>query len=97
MQLVVHPAALLELDDALEWSRREFGPAAAARFRQRIDAAGRLLLAEPGIGSPAPADTRKLPLTPLPYTLVYRVQGEVVHVLAVMHQSRSPDYWTGRR
>jgi hypothetical protein len=31
-----------------------------------------------------------------PYKLVCRVQGEVLTVLAVAHQSREPGYWVGR-
>ena len=31
-----------------------------------------------------------------PYTLVYRFDREVVYIIAVMHQSRHPDYWVDR-
>jgi toxin ParE1/3/4 len=41
--------------------------------------------------------TRKLPLGRFPYTLVYRIDGDTVRVLAFMHQSRKPEYWLRRR
>jgi toxin ParE1/3/4 len=40
--------------------------------------------------------TRKFLLRQFPYTLVYRVQGEVITVIAVAHQSRQPGYWAKR-
>jgi plasmid stabilization system protein ParE len=96
MLLVVHPAAQRELDAALQWSRAEFGRPVAARLLRRFDRAGELLMGQPMLGSPAEANARRLPLHGFPYTLVYRVEGAVVHVLALMHQSRLPDYWVGR-
>jgi plasmid stabilization system protein ParE len=96
MHLAVHPAARLELERALDWVRGEFGPAVAARLRRRVDEAGRLILREPNLGTPAAAGARKFPLGSFPYTLVYRVEGESVHVVAFMHQSRMPEYWAGR-
>jgi hypothetical protein len=31
-----------------------------------------------------------------PFTLIYRVDGPVIHLLAVMHQRRQAGYWTER-
>lgn len=31
-----------------------------------------------------------------PFGLLYRVEGEKVYILAVMHQKREPDYWKNR-
>ncbi len=96
MRLVVHPAAQLELDAALARSKLEFGPGASDRLLRRFDLAGQVLLRHPALGTAASAGARKLPLSRLLYTLVYRIEREVIHVIALMHQSRTPDYWRGR-
>jgi plasmid stabilization system protein ParE len=31
-----------------------------------------------------------------PFDLVYRLRGELIEVIAVVHQRRRPDYWKGR-
>ena len=31
-----------------------------------------------------------------PYGVIYRIQGQVIQVIAVMHLRRHPDYWKGR-
>ncbi len=96
MQLILHPAARLELDAALQWSKTAFGSRTAARLRRRFEQAGQLLLREPELGATLAGQARKFPLRQFPYTLVYRVQGEVITVIAVAHQSREPGYWANR-
>jgi plasmid stabilization system protein ParE len=96
MRLIVLPLARREFDDAFEWSKSTFGRAAAARLQRRFEQAGRMLMRQPEIGAPTSRQARKLPLGKFPYTLVYRVQGEVITVIAVAHQSRMPGYWRGR-
>jgi plasmid stabilization system protein ParE len=39
---------------------------------------------------------RYAPLTRYPYSLIYRVLGEVVQVIAVAHARRKPGYWSRR-
>ena len=56
----------------------------------------RLLAFMPRLGTPGYPGVRTWPLKDYPYTLVYRVQGEVISVIAVAHQSREPGYWAGR-
>ena len=96
MRLVVHPAARLELDAALARSKVDFGPGTAARLLRRFDRSGQMLLGQPMLGTAASAGARKLPMSRFPYTLVYRIEGEVIHVIALMHQSRAPGYWRWR-
>jgi len=40
---------------------------------------------------------RKKPLLKFPYSLVYSVRLNEIHLLAVAHQKRRPFYWRGRR
>jgi toxin ParE1/3/4 len=96
MQLILHPAARLELDAALQWSKTAFGDRTAARLRRRFEQAGQMLIREPTLGAALSGQTRKFPLRQFPYTLVYRVRGEVITVIAVAHQSRQPGYWAKR-
>jgi toxin ParE1/3/4 len=96
MRLVVHPMAQKELNGALSWSKKHFGASAAARLMARFEQAGEVLLREPAIGTPTAGAARKLPLGQLPYTIVYRVVGETITLLALAHQRRRPGYWRRR-
>jgi plasmid stabilization system protein ParE len=92
------PAARRELSAALQWYLADGAPAVAERFAWAVERATQLLTAMPQLGHPNhPGLTRSWPLKRFPYTLVYRVQGELLTVIAVAHQSREPGYWVGRR
>lgn len=41
-------------------------------------------------------DIRRFVLNRFPYKLLYAIEGDVVVVVAVMHQHRNPDYWLDR-
>jgi toxin ParE1/3/4 len=41
--------------------------------------------------------TRRLVLQTYPYSVVYRLAGGVVWVIAVAHGKRHPEYWRNRR
>jgi toxin ParE1/3/4 len=96
LHLQVHPAAEREMREAVQWLRRHFGPQAAARLAHRIQAAGEQVQRQPDIGSPTVAAARQLALGGYPFSLVYRVQGDTLQVLALRHQRRLPEYWAHR-
>jgi len=99
-RLGVDPAAEEELRAAVAWyemQRRGLG----ARFFTEVGRVLDLILRHPGIGSPVPRvraeyGTRRVPLRRFPYFVVYREQGEEIHVVAVAHASRKPGYWRHR-
>ncbi|MDH4319239.1 MAG: type II toxin-antitoxin system RelE/ParE family toxin [Desulfobulbaceae bacterium] len=39
---------------------------------------------------------RKRPLRRFPYSILYRLDGDEIIIVAVMHQRRRPSYWLGR-
>lgn len=96
MELRVHPAARREVNDAFDWCEAKYGKRMAARFQKSIERAGQTVLREPGLGTQAANGVRTLPLRGLPYTLVYQWEEAVIHVIALSHQSRRPQYWTHR-
>ena len=90
------PLAQRELFDATRWYLAEGGPAVAERFEWAVQRALRLLAFMPKLGTPSYPGVRTWPLKRFPYTLVYRVQGSTITVVAVAHQSMEPGYWVGR-
>jgi addiction module RelE/StbE family toxin len=68
-------------------------PAAAVRMIERIRAAVDRLAASPAIGRPGRvADTRELVVSGTPYIVPYRVRGDTVQIITVLHSAqRWPD------
>ena len=90
------PAAQAELAEAIHWYASERGVDASVKFEAAVQRALNLLVLMPELGTITFSGMRCWPLKQFPYTLVYRVQGELLTVLAVAHQSREPGYWLGR-
>lgn len=96
MRQEFRPQARQEFLDATRWYLEEGGPPLAERFSAAIEQALRMLAVMPRLGKPQFHETRCWALRRFPYTIVYRVQGELMTIIAVAHQSREPEYWTGR-
>ncbi len=63
------------------------------RFTQEVEAAVQLACSFPYIGSQYKYGTRRVYPKKFPFSVVYRIQGEVVVILAVAPFSRKPGYW----
>jgi len=96
MRLELHPAARRELQLALDWYIIEAGQLTAARFLDEFEHLQTLIRDNPHAGSPGKPGLRRIIFRQFPYTLVYRVRGELIEILALAHQSRQPEYWISR-
>lgn len=54
------------------------------------------MLANPVIHRCFEGDLRKCRFDVFPYALVFRIRGDELQVIAVMHMSRRPGYWKER-
>jgi len=41
-------------------------------------------------------DSRRILLSRFPFSIIYRVTGHIVEIVAVMHHRRDPGYWVNR-
>ena len=102
MRVVYRAAALDEIRDAFAWDLKEAGQLQAQRFRDEFNAKLALLVAHPpggtagAPGAPGTNDIRQMPLKVFPYTVYFKVQGDVIRVFAVAHHKRRPGYWLKR-
>lgn len=93
----LHPAARREIQQAFDWYLPEAGPRIAAGFLDDLEHTLSLLKAHPEIGEPGGSNTRRLIFQRYPYTVVYRLMGEALEIVAIAHHSRQPAYWAGRQ
>ncbi len=64
-------------------------PKAARTTVQRIRAAIKPLIKHPGLGRPGRVEgTRELVISGLPYIVAYRVKGQAVTILRVLHAAK---------
>ena len=91
----VHPAAIAEARAAYRWYRNRNETAANA-FLAELDRAVNLISQTPLRWPSHLHDTRRFLLTRFPYSVVYRLLGETIQVVAVAHARRRPSYWKDR-
>lgn len=68
----------------------------AADFATALDRAIARIASHPLTWPPYTANTRRYLMDRFPYAVIYRINGDVLHILAVAHQHRRPGYWTRR-
>jgi toxin ParE1/3/4 len=85
MSIVWLDTAFLDLHRVRDYIR-QFSPVTAQRTVACIEAAAKNLLRFPDMGRPGEvAGTRELVIPSLPYFVVYRLKGDDVQILRVMH------------
>jgi plasmid stabilization system protein ParE len=84
-----------ELREAVHYYESE-APGLGRRFLSVVESALTEILDHPLVGSPLRGDVRRKGLGRFPYQLLYRVAGEEVRILAIMHKRRRPLYWVER-
>jgi toxin ParE1/3/4 len=89
--------ALADVQQAADWYIDQDAWTAAVALQHEQAKALARLSASPGLGTPAPGGVRILPIHRFPLSLVYRVQGDELRVIAVAAHRRRPGYWARRR
>ena len=90
------PAAEQEFMESIRRYLAEAGPLRAVEFDNEVKRVVSLLLTLPKLGTPGARSTRSIPLRRYPYSLHYRLESDLIRILAVAHHSRRPGYWAKR-
>ncbi len=91
----LHPEAEAEMRVAARWYHA-CQPGLGARFLREVAQAGKRIASHPEACPIVSGSVRRCLVDSFPFGLLYRVEGEKVYVLAVMHQKREPNYWKCR-
>jgi plasmid stabilization system protein ParE len=91
-----HPAAEQEVAAALKvGEERGFG--LGRELVQEIRRVSAFLCDLPHAGEPLDSRHRRFPLRKFPFGLVYRVDNDLLRIVAVAHRRQRPGYWRGRK
>ncbi|MFT3666182.1 type II toxin-antitoxin system RelE/ParE family toxin [Piscinibacter sp.] len=93
----LHPHALRDIEEAASFYEREGSAALAARFVAEFERVAKLILADPGLGTPRARGRKGFPATDFPYTVIYREVPTGIRILVVKHDRRQPGYGGSRR
>lgn len=95
MRLEIVEPALDEADSARRYYATingELGHAFASELQRSID----WIVEQPLAWAPIGRRARRRLLNRFPYAVIYRVEADLIRILAVTHQRQRPGYWRGR-
>ncbi len=95
MRVVFSGLAKRELDDATNFYEMEF-EGLGKRFLAEVKKAVIRISEYPKAWSVERGEVRKCLLHRFPYKLLYSIERDHIHVMAVAHLHRKPDYWVER-
>jgi plasmid stabilization system protein ParE len=93
--VTLHSEAEAEYEAALGWYLARSAQAAAG-FETAFEQALAAIAANPESHAPYDDRQRYRSLRRYPYSVIYRVDGDQVRVVAVAHSRRLPGYWLHR-
>jgi plasmid stabilization system protein ParE len=91
----LHPEALAEYAEAVGFCEMR-APGLGREFFDEVQRVLELIGENPGVGSPFEDPYRRAYCRRFPFGVIYREDGDVVWVQAVMHLRRRPGYWKDR-
>ena len=84
-----------EIEEAPRWYR-ERSEMAERAFLHEVDRAVGAIVNAPDRGPICTSGTRRYIFPGFPYSIVYFIDNETIHVAAVLHDKRRPGYWRER-
>ncbi len=96
MRYVFHPEALTEYAEAVQ-SYAEHRVEVAQAFINAIEDAVYRIKKSPARYIVIDEDVRRCMTRKFPYGILYTIEQDYILILAVMHCSREPGYWKGRK
>lgn len=95
MKHFFHPAAEIEISDAIEFYERQ-QPGLGRRLFEEVQTAIRQICEQPMAWEKMDTQTHRCLTNRFPYGVLYRIKPDHIRIIAVMHLRRKPGYWNNR-
>jgi toxin ParE1/3/4 len=95
LKVVYHPEAEAELIEAARYYEQKV-TGLGADFLDEVDRGVQLILRAPFRWRVIEEDIRRYCIRRFPYGVIYRMDSQMIRILALKHHSRQPGYWKYR-
>ena len=96
MRLVLRLLAKRDLREAFDWYE-ERRPGLGQAFLASIDETLISIQEQPKIYPRVDPEIRRAATNTFPFGVFYRIDGETIRIVAVLHNARSPEIWKNRK
>ncbi|MBD3795616.1 MAG: type II toxin-antitoxin system RelE/ParE family toxin [Epsilonproteobacteria bacterium] len=94
-QLSFHPDVAVDIKGSFDWYEKELNGLGYA-FISELENAYEAILHSPLVWANFEYGFKRYLLSRFPFSVVYKVTKETIFIIAVMHNSRNPNYWVER-
>jgi len=90
-----HPEVSSEIKASYRWYQEQ-AEGLGEDFLNELELAYSAIIEFPQSWSPFHKGFRRFLLSRFPFSVIYREKDKLIYVVAVMHNSRKPGYWSNR-
>lgn len=94
-KLEIRPLAKNDLFEVVEWYKT-IGDVLSIQFLNEVQFFLNLICENPNLFQSAGRQCRRANLSKFPYKIIYKVEDEIVVVIALLHHKRRPGSWKKR-
>ncbi len=95
-EIIFHPDTAHEIKGSYEWYQNQ-AEGLGENFIEELESAYEAIAELPETWPKFTKNCRRFLLRKFPFSIIYQLDNDAVFVLAIMHNSRKPGYWEGRR
>jgi len=95
LNLRFHPEVSSEIKASYSWYQKQ-AQGLGKDFLNELESAYQAIIELPQIWPLYQKGFRRFLLSKFPFSVIYRKNGNLIYVVAVMHNSRKPGYWLNR-
>ncbi|MCK5648656.1 MAG: type II toxin-antitoxin system RelE/ParE family toxin [Gammaproteobacteria bacterium] len=94
-ELKFHPDVAVEIKASYDWYQKK-ADGLGDDFLNELESAYQAISELPDTWPKFQRGFRRFLLSKFPFSIIYQASNEFVYVVAVMHNSRKPEYWLKR-
>ena len=95
LKLTFHPDVFCEIKASYSWYQ-EKAEGLGKDFMNELELAYQAIIDFPQTWPKFQKGFRRFLLSRFPFSVIYRKNGNLIYVVAIMHNSRNPGYWLNR-
>ena len=95
LNLIFHPDIATEVKTSYDWYQNQ-AEGLGGDFLRELETACQTIVELPDTWPMFRKHYRRFLLSKFPFPVIYRKKNNSIFVVAVMHNSRKPDYWKNR-
>jgi plasmid stabilization system protein ParE len=93
--LEFHPDVSVDIKESYNWYEEQ-SIGLGEELLDEIESSYQAIVDFPKAWAPFPYGFKRYLLSRFPYSIIYKIDGKVIYIISIMHNSREPNFWLER-